>query len=269
MCSHVAIAARSPGARLTWRSTGHLAWPGAPRRAHGPLRAGPCKAPVNVGVRPRRAAIARLIRMQYTSFSQLQVTNQCALVCDLRLWSGPASLSWAVVSGTQDDVGAQIARLLREAAVRRLDDFGGVAETLLCQGEAYLPDPPRVREGGAIYSFTPKKRFAAEGLEMARVSAAAGYALMILTVQKHDRFGKVWVLCGALRHLEGPPITYYEDTNTLIDELKVFPEGVKLVAVHVKTPGFEEHVSLRADRAASQSEYQRESLLTGISPRAA
>ena len=204
--------------------------------------------------------------MQYISFSQLQVTNQCTLVCDLRSWSGPTSLSWAVLSGTQDDVGAQIAHILRDAAVNRLDDFGGVAETLLCQGETYLSDPPRVKEGGAIYSFTPKKRLAAEGLEMARVSAAAGYTLMILTVQKHDKFGKVWVLCGALRHLEGMPITYYEDTNTVIDELKSFPEGIKLVAVHVKTPGFEEHVSLRADREATQSEYQRETLLAGIPP---
>ena len=207
--------------------------------------------------------------MQYTSFAQLQVTNQCALVCDLRLWSGPESQAWVALSGSQDEVGAQIARGLQQAGVSRLDDFGGVAETLLCHGEAYLAEPPRVKAGGAIYSFTPKKRLAAEGLEMARVSAAAGYALMILTVQKHDKFGKVWVLCAALRHLEGTPLTYFEDTNTVLDELKSLPEGARVAAVHVKTPGFEDHKSLLADRAVTQLEYQREALLVPSAPSAA
>lgn len=199
--------------------------------------------------------------MQHVSFAQLQVTNQCVLICDLRLWSGPDSQAWLVLSGNQDDVGAQIARSIEAAGVSRLDDFGGVAETLLCQEDLYLADPPRVRPGGAIYSFTPKKRLASEGTEMARVSAAAGYALMILTVQKHDKFGKVWVLCGTLRYLQGAPLTYFEDTNTVLDELKSFPEGSKVVAVHVKAPGFEDHKSLLADCEATQSEYRREALL--------
>jgi hypothetical protein len=200
--------------------------------------------------------------MQYKSFAQLSITNQCALICDLSLWSGPDSQAWVVLSGSQDDVGRQIASTLAEAAVSRLDDFGGVAETLLCQDHAYLAQPPRVKAGCAIFSFTPKKRLAAEGLEMARVSAAAGYAVMILTVQKHDKFGKVWVLCGALRHLEGAPLTYFEDTNAILDELKGFPEGARVVAVHVKTPGFEDHKSLLADRVATQVEYKLEALLT-------
>lgn len=83
---------------------------------------------------------------------------------------------------------------------------------------------------------------------------------MILTVQKHDKFGKVWVLCGVLRHLGGSPLTYFEDTNTVVDELKISPEGTKIVAVHVKTPGFEECRSLYADRTVTQREYQCEAL---------
>ena len=207
--------------------------------------------------------------MQYTPFAELQVKNQCALICDLRLWSGAESPAWTLISGNQDEVGARIALSLQEARVDRLDDFGGVAETLLCRGGEYLVDPPRVRPGSAIFSFTPKKRLAAEGLEMARVSAAAGYALMILTVQKHDKFGKVWVLCGALRHLEGGPLTYFEDTSTVLDELKSSAEGAKVIAVHVRTPGFEEHSSLLADRVATQSEYQSEALLASGAPGAA
>ncbi len=92
---------------------------------------------------------------------------------------------------------------------------------------------------------------------------------MVLTVQKHDKFGKVWVLCGVLRHLAGTPLTFFEDTNTVLDELKSCPEGSKVVAVHVKTPGFEDHPSLLADRTATEAEYQREALLVPCVSRAA
>jgi hypothetical protein len=150
--------------------------------------------------------------------------------------------------------------MLLEQRVERLDDFGGVCESFLCVGEAYVHRPPTVRPGAAVFSFTPKKRLLSEGNEMARVSAAAGYSLLVLTVQKHDKFGKVWVLCAALRHLSGRPLTYYEDTSTVIDELKASPEAQRIVAVHVEAPGFEQLSSRFADRKVSQLEYQSEVL---------
>jgi hypothetical protein len=97
----------------------------------------------------------------------------------------------------------------------------------------------------------------AEGSQMARACAAAGYSLLILTVQKHDKFGKVWVLRAALRHLANESLTYYEDTNSIIDELKASPEGKRVEAVHVQVPGYEAHPSTLADRVCSQSTYQQ------------
>ena len=95
---------------------------------------------------------------------------------------------------------------------------------------------------------------------MARVCARAGYSLLILTVQKQDKFGKVWVLLGVLRHLAIDSLTYYEDTNLIIDELKAFPEGKRVVAVHVQVPGYEAYTAQLADRVISQSAYQESAL---------
>lgn len=100
----------------------------------------------------------------------------------------------------------------------------------------------------------------AEGVEMARVSSASGFSLLILMVQKHDKYGKVWVLCGALRHLAGATLTYYEDTNSIVDDLKSSPEGDRVTAVHVQAPGFESYIAHRADRIVSQAQYQREAI---------
>ena len=84
---------------------------------------------------------------------------------------------------------------------------------------------------------------------MARVSNAAGYDLLVMTVQKHDKFGKAW---GTL--------TYYEDTDSVVDELKQSPEAHGVSVVHVQAPGYENCVVRFADRVVSQSEYLREVL---------
>jgi hypothetical protein len=188
--------------------------------------------------------------------SLLQVTNQCVLVCELGNWSGEESPAWRLLTGTQDEIGQCLAKYFGRYAVRRLDDFGGVCETFLCNNDVYVDSPPRVKPGAAVFSFTPKKRVLAEAGQMARVCARAGYSLLILAVQKHDKFGKVWVLLGVLRHLATDSLTYYEDTNSIIDELKASPEGKRVVAVHVQVPGYEAHTSQLADRVISQSAYQ-------------
>lgn len=195
------------------------------------------------------------------SLSELEITNQCVLVCDLEHWKNADSASWRLLSGSQEEVGRELASILENKRITRLDDFGGVCETFLCQEDRYLENPPKVKAGGAVFSFTPKKRVLAEASEMARVSAHSGYSLMILTLQKHDKFGKVWVLLGALRHLANGPLTYFEDTNTIMDELKASPEAAKICGVHVLSPGFEEFTSQLADRAISQAEYRSEVLL--------
>jgi hypothetical protein len=153
-----------------------------------------------------------------------------------------------------------IAAMLEQRNVVRIDDFGGVCKTFLCDGETYLESPPRARHGGSVLSFTPKNRLALEGQEMARVARAAGYDLLILTVQKHDKFGKVWVLNGILRHLTTDGLVYYEDTNTVIDELKCSPDGHRVHAVHVLAPGYAENTSKLADRVVSQRQYRQEVL---------
>jgi hypothetical protein len=193
--------------------------------------------------------------------SDIAVTNQSTLLCDLRTWEDGDSEAWIVLTGAEDEVGAQLARILEEAAIQRLDDFGGVCETFLCRGEEYLASPRRTASGAAVFSFTPKKRVLAEASDMARSARAAGYSLMILTLQKEGKFGKVWVLRSALRHFSGARITYYEDTNTIIDDLKSSPEGPRVLAVHVLAPQFAHMTSRCADRVASQLEYQNEVLL--------
>lgn len=70
----------------------------------------------------------------------------------------------------------------------------------------------------------------------------------------------MWVLRAALRYAGEQPFTYYEDTNTVIDELKTLPEGRRIIAIHVEAPGFEEHKSQDADKVISQREYQKEVL---------
>lgn len=193
--------------------------------------------------------------------SDTGITNQSTLVCDLHAWKDADSEAWIALTGTEDSVGTRLARTLAEASIQRLDDFGGVSETFLCRGERYVASPPRTASGAAVFSFTPKKRVLAEASDMARAARAAGYSLMILTMQKDGKFGKVWVLCAALRHFTGGRLTYYEDTNTVIDDLKSSPEGSKILAVHVLTPEFTHMTSHRADRVVSQLQYQREVLL--------
>jgi hypothetical protein len=165
--------------------------------------------------------------------SDTVITNQSTLVCDLRAWKDADSEAWIALTGTEDSVGTRLARTFEEASIRRPDDFGGVCETFLCRGQECVASPPRTAAGAAVFSFTPKKRVLAEASDMARAARAAGYSLMILTMQKDSKFGKVWVLCAALRYFTGGRLTCYEDTNTIIDDLKSSPEGSKILAVHV------------------------------------
>jgi hypothetical protein len=196
----------------------------------------------------------------FVSLSSLSVTNQCVLVCDLQKWTDSESLVWQVLRGTQDEVGRSLAAILDDIGVIRIDDFGGVCKTFLCAGDEYVETPPRTKGKAAVFSFTPKNRIMAEGSEMARVSSTSGFDLLILTVQKHEKFGKVWVLCGALRHLSSSNLTYYEDTDSVVDELKSSPESSKVNVVHVQAPGYEHYISRLADRVISQSQYQKEVL---------
>ena len=73
-----------------------------------------------------------------------------------------------------------------------------------------------------------------------------------MTVQKHDKFGKVWVLCGVLRHVAGSVLTYSEDTDSIVDELKKSAESNKVTAVHVQAPGYEDCIAYLADRVITQ-----------------
>lgn len=101
-----------------------------------------------------------------------------------------------------------------------------------------------------------------EGVEMARVAHLSGYRYLIITTQKHGKFGKVWVLSAILEKMHNGILTYYEDTNTVIDELKKSAVGHKIVAVHVQSPGFATFVSAHADRVITQEDYQKEILLS-------
>jgi hypothetical protein len=196
----------------------------------------------------------------YVPLSSLEVTNQCVVVCNLGDWNGPEAPAWQLIKGPQDDVGRGLAAILDARGVRRIDDFGGVCKTFLCDGEEYRRVPPRIIGNAAVFSFTPKNRLVAEGLEMARVSRAAGYRLLMLTVQKQDKYGKVWVLRGILRHLAGAALTYYEDTASVVDELKESAESARVSVVHVRAHGYEDCASRLADRVVSQSQYQQEVL---------
>lgn len=65
----------------------------------------------------------------------------------------------------------------------------------------------------------------------------------------------MWTLEGLLRHLDDRTIDYYEDTNTVIDDLKASEQGHRINAVHVQAAGFEEYVSNAADAVISQQGY--------------
>ncbi|HEY5995060.1 MAG TPA: hypothetical protein VIU46_10740, partial [Gallionellaceae bacterium] len=130
--------------------------------------------------------------------------------------------------------------------------------TILCEGEQYVTDPPLTKPHGAVFSFTPRKRVMTEAYDMARAARSAGYDLLILTPQKHGKFGTAWTLCSALRHAGDLVFTYYEDTNTVIDEIKGSPEGSKITVIHVEASGFENFKSEHADRVISQQQYREE-----------
>ena len=188
------------------------------------------------------------------------VSNQCVVVCELSDYHGKGSICWNAYKGTEDEIGVALAERLQQARISRIDDFCGVSETILCAGGQYAEDPPLVRPHGAIFSFTPRKRVMEEAHDMARAARSAGYELLVVTPQKHGKFGKAWVLCAALRHTGDAAYTYYEDTNTVIDEIKALPEGARLAAIHVEAPGFEEFKSQLADRVISQKRYLEEVL---------
>jgi hypothetical protein len=90
--------------------------------------------------------------------NSLQVTNQCVVVCELQKWNGPESSAWQVIKGSQDEVGRSLAAILDDYSVRRIDDFGGVCKTFLCDGDQYCEAPPHIIGKAAVFSFTPKNR---------------------------------------------------------------------------------------------------------------
>ncbi len=190
----------------------------------------------------------------------LEISNKCVVLCDLRQWSGIDSPAWLIFTGSQDAIGCDIASILDEARIDRIDDFGGVSKSFLCDAEEYKDNPPKIKGNAAVFSFTPKNRIKIEGQDMARVAKTSGYKILVMTVQKDDKFGKVWVLRGILHNWLGQRLTYYEDTNSIIDELKSSPEEGKVIAIHVQVPGYEENVAVLADRVISQAEYQQEVL---------
>lgn len=195
-------------------------------------------------------------------FDDLEITNKCVVVCDLEHLIDGNSSTWLVIKGTEAEVGESLAKMVVKTGIDRIDDFGGVCKTFLCDDEEYLENPPRILGQAGIFSFTPRKRIVLEGMEMARVASAAGYKLIILTVQKHGKFGKTWVLSALLKSLEPcrRVLTFYEDTNFVIDELKESEWGHMVNAVHVQAPGYEDFVSKYADRVVSQRDYRDEVL---------
>jgi len=84
--------------------------------------------------------------------SDTGVSNQSTLVCDLCAWKDPDSQSWVALTGAEEAVGTRLARMLEEASIRRLDDFGGVCETFLCREQEYLAAPRRT----AVHVLTPE-----------------------------------------------------------------------------------------------------------------
>jgi hypothetical protein len=198
--------------------------------------------------------------IDHTALNTAEVSNKCVVICSLREWSRSESPAWKIIEGEQDEIGRCIASMLEESHVERIDDFGGVSKTFLCDGERYREDPRHIKGSAVIVSFTPKNRIISEGQAMAQAAKLAGYKMLIMTVQKEGKFGKVWVLRGVLRQWSGSTLLYYEDTNSIIDELKASPEGEKILAVHVQVAEYEGNFAQLADREVSQAEYQLEVL---------
>jgi hypothetical protein len=180
------------------------------------------------------------------------------LLCDVSQWQDPSSPVWCPLVGSQDEIGQRIAAMIHANNTDRLDDFGGVAAFALCDGRTYRTAPPRMRQGGAIFSFTPKKQLLSEGEEMARAAASAGYGWMLIMLTKHGKFGKVWILESILRADPDLRLEYFEDSNGVIDEIKSLDVGERLKAIHVQVPGYEYCVAKHADRRVTQSEYVAE-----------
>jgi hypothetical protein len=82
------------------------------------------------GCQWRRVNEGFQLKSEPTPLGSLQITNQCIVVCDLRNWTSADSSAWYVVSGTQDDVGKDVAPLVDDSDVNRIDDFGGVCRHL-------------------------------------------------------------------------------------------------------------------------------------------
>jgi hypothetical protein len=84
------------------------------------------------------------------------ISNQCVLLCDLSKYEGPESEAWEIVKGTQDKVGEIIAKAVKEKKVTRIDDFGGVCKTFLCDGESYRERPPKTKPGRQYFHSLQK-----------------------------------------------------------------------------------------------------------------
>ncbi len=79
------------------------------------------------------------------AFATLPLTQQCVVICDLSQAPTATSPTWELLRGSQAEIGQQLAARLEALGLERLDDFGGVCQTFLCCGDAYLETPPRIR----------------------------------------------------------------------------------------------------------------------------
>ena len=155
--------------------------------------------------------------INYGKLAIENITNQCVVLCDLSMFKKDNDSCWYIAKGSQEEIGKLIANEVKDRNITRIDDFGGVCKTFLCEGEDYKSNPPKTTENAMIFSFTPKNKCIIEGVEMAMVASMSGFNYMILTVQKNDKFGKVWVLSEVLKNITEYEITYYEDTSTVVD----------------------------------------------------
>ena len=196
--------------------------------------------------------------IKYGKLEIENVSNQCVVLCNLGIFKKDKDNCWYIAKGSQEEIGKLIANEVKQLNITRIDDFGGVCKTFLCEGENYKLNPPKTKDNAMIFSFTPKNKCILEGVEMAKVASDSGFNYMILTVQKNDKFGKVWVLSETLKNITDYEITYYEDTSTIVDELRGKIQSHKLC--HIIAPGFEDYKSKRADQVLTQMEYQKEVL---------
>lgn len=51
---------------------------------------------------------------ELTPLHSLQITNQCVVICELDAWADHESPAWRMFTGSQDDIGRELARLLDE-----------------------------------------------------------------------------------------------------------------------------------------------------------